>query len=991
MSGPYDRVVTVAEWRITAAEWPEAVGKTDGYQIVVAGPGTGKTEFLVRRVARILGASLARREDLVVLAFSRRSAAALRRRIEVAAGRSGVPIDVTTFHSLALRIGETLSEGQSPTPLTTPEQVAVVGSVLADEDRGEWPLIYREILDTPPFATEVADFLMRCSERLLSPDDLAVLARERADWRGLPGLYRRYLDRLEILGRTDYGVLLATTALHLKANPDLADRYRYVLVDEYQDTTPAQAEIARLLAATHNNLTVAGDPYQSIYSFRGAELRNVADFTDTHPDAQRIVLTESFRVPEEILTAALRVVSGGDLPGAAGPVTPTGHPGRSEAYQFDQETAEAEWIAAEVERSIVVGGVEPSRIAVLVRSKRELLSELSRALDRRKVPHDPPDNRLVDHPAVVLLRDLVTVARTGGSLPTTSAVEAAGADRAMRRILLGPLVGLSLGRERELLRTRRRTRSPWSQVLSEGLPDRPGLAAVISNPTWASKGAAADGFWHLWNTIDGIEPLIEDPERSDWRGALTAFSQTLSRQAERDSKVSLAEYFSLIDEEDFEATPMLTAHHPTDQVTLTTLHQAKGLEFEVVFIASASEGVFPDLRRARRMLRPELLSAERLTDPTAQHLFALQEEMRLAYTAMTRASSRVVWTTTAAGVDQAERRPSRFLLAAFGRHLSDLGPPVEEIREPITLNEAGTMLRRWLLDPGEASVRRLGAARLLAGHAGPDSWDPNRFAGMPAAGPDKPILPEFIRLSPSQGDSYETCPRRYALERRLGLSELASAHAGFGSLCHTVLERAESEVIGTDAPHADIARVKELINETWEGADFGTPELNAAWRSKAVEMFEKLYERWPGRGRVETVEESVELEVEGVRWVGLIDRIERTPNGLKVVDLKTGTGVPSVPEAGESLQLGFYVAARTSEHDPVLAASFWYPRKKDSVSVTTRSFDMAKLDSVRERMRSITQSILEERWEPRIGSHCKWCSFRNTCPLWPEGRGGFLP
>ena len=211
----YDQEVTASEWRVGPDQWSEAVAATDGYQVVVAGPGTGKTEFLVRRVAHILEHDLARRDEIVVLTFSRRAAADLRRRIDQAAGGSGVPIDVTTFHSLALRINETVTDGPPPSPLTTPEQIAVVGEVLQDEEPEDWPLVHRGILETSPFATEVADFLMRCSERLLTPDDLEVLAGERADWRGLPGLYRRYLDRLRSTGRSDYGVLLADAAATL--------------------------------------------------------------------------------------------------------------------------------------------------------------------------------------------------------------------------------------------------------------------------------------------------------------------------------------------------------------------------------------------------------------------------------------------------------------------------------------------------------------------------------------------------------------------------------------------------------------------------------------------------------------------------------------------------------------------------------------------------------------------------------------------------------
>ena len=123
-------------------------------------------------------------------------------------------------------------------------------------------------------------------------------------------------------------------------------------------------------------------------------MRNIAAFTEQHPDARRIVLGRSLRVPAQILDSALRIVSAGDLPGSAGPVAPAAHAGRVETYVFDQETAEADWIARDIEHQIRVEGREPSTIAVLVRSKREMLNELSRALDRRNVPHDSPETRL---------------------------------------------------------------------------------------------------------------------------------------------------------------------------------------------------------------------------------------------------------------------------------------------------------------------------------------------------------------------------------------------------------------------------------------------------------------------------------------------------------------------------------------------------------------------------------------------------------------------
>ena len=981
--------MTITESRIGLEDWQAAIERTDGRQMVVAGPGTGKTEFLVRRVEHILESGKARQDQIVVLCFSRRAAGSLRTRIEDLVGGTGLPVDVATFHSLALRIGETLGDGPAPTPLTTPEQIDFVARTLGDEDPEAWPTVYRGILGSRAFASEVADFLMRCSERLLTPDRLALMAKERYDWVGLPGLYGRYLDRLREAGRTDYGVLLAGTVASLSGDDGrvISNRYRYVLVDEYQDTTPAQAEMARLLSDTHGNLTVAGDPYQSIYSFRGSELANIADFTAG--GAERIVLTESFRVPEEIMASALRVVAGADLPGAAGPVRPAPHPGRVEAHVFDQETAEAEWIAGEVEQAILVGGIRPSQIAVLLRSKKELLDELSRALDRKGIPHDPPESRLVDHPAVGLVRDVVTLALTGGSLPTTTAVESAAADRAMRRVLLGPLVGLGLGKERSLLRARRRTWEPWAHVVAERLPDRPGLAGLLSDHTWATGQVAADGFWHLWATIEGIDDLVVDLDRADWRQAWAAFAQTLARQAERDPSVTLARYFALTEDEDFEADPMITVHLPRDRVTLTTLHQAKGLEFEVVFIANATEGTFPDLRRSRKMLRPELLAPGRTTDTRAQHIFQVQEEIRLAYTAMTRARSRVVWTSTQAGGDLGERRPSRFLVAASGSALRDLGPPEERDRDPITLVEAETMLRRWLLDPAAPAVNRLAALTTLAGHNG-EWWSPRRFPGVTRPGPDRPIIRDRVRLSPSQAGAYQTCPRNYALERRLRIGDSDSPYARFGTLIHTTLEKAESEVLGTGARHSEVARVLEILGEVWDEADFGTPALNEAWLKKGAELIAKLYARWPSTGIPVDVERRVSTEIGGVAWEGYVDRVEQVDGGLRVVDYKTSTSPLTQAEAAESIQLAFYATAVGAEGRPVVDAQFWYPRSRTQ-TVTVVGLDMSRLADVEARMIGITEGIISEDWTPRVGGHCSRCSFRMTCPEWPEGKGAYLP
>jgi len=283
----------VEELRIDPTRWGEAIAATEGPQLVVAGPGAGKTGFLARRALHLIDTELATPEQVLILGSSRAGAADLRNRIASLLDRSYTSIPTHTFHSLALHLVEEHGEdgsgpGAAPTLLTGPEQVALVADLLRDEDPGRWPLIHRSLLGTTVFAREVAEFLLRCGESLIAAPELADRARARPDWRALPGFLARYRTELTRRRRIDYGSLQAA-AVGILGLPgpggSIAERHRYVLVDEYQDTTTAQVRLLQLLIGTRRNLTAAGDPYQSIHSFRGAEVANFASFPDDFPDA----------------------------------------------------------------------------------------------------------------------------------------------------------------------------------------------------------------------------------------------------------------------------------------------------------------------------------------------------------------------------------------------------------------------------------------------------------------------------------------------------------------------------------------------------------------------------------------------------------------------------------------------------------------------------------------------------------------------------------
>jgi len=973
------------EWRIKPEAWEAALAATDGTQIIVGGPGTGKTEFLVRRARHLLDQGVGP-EQLYLLSFSRRSAADLKLRLETSWERSAPVVSASTFHSLAIRLLETyapeaFSWNDLPGLLTGPEQVSLVARLLGAEDPADWSAARRPVLGTRTFAGEATDFILRCQEMLL--DAAAVEQAGRAEWKGLPQFLIKYQAELQRLHRIDYGTLIAR-AVELVSRPDVSAKLtagtRYVLVDEFQDITPAQTRLLDILTRHHRNLAVAADPYQSIYSFRGADLNRVARFPDEFRDragqpARRLVLTTSFRVPAQILEAAVRIAAGAVLPGAAGPVEPVRRTGSVETYVFRQATEEAEWIASEIHRLHFEQRIPYRDLAVFVRSKRRLLADLSRALERRRIPHDQPDARLADQPAVRMVIDCVI-----------AATQPQEASRAVSRILLGPLFRLNPSAWRNLERERIRSGLNWPTLLGRQ-PEYAPLAGLISQTDWATRRSAADGFWELWTGLPQFAELVRDPDRRPERAAWSSFSQVLRRLLERDPTMTLADYVRLLEEEDFEATPLLSFHQPSDdRVTLTTLHQSKGLEFEVIFIGDAVERVFPDLRSRDSLLGTHHLVSDRNQEADYLH-FRLQEESRLCYTAMVRARRRVVMTATDRSASERQGPPSRFLAMAAGT------ATVEEAARlpasptlPITPLEAEAWLRRIAADLAEDAPRRRAAITLLA--QGP-TWNlrsPSAFRGLFARGPDRGV-PIPATLSPTQADTYETCPRRYVLTRRLGIDSDLPGTARFGSLIHRVLEAVEREANQAGVEHADPAAALAEFERTFDPREFDGEPYASSWRQRGRVLLTALYGNWPGRGRGVLFEHPLALEIDGTHWKGRADRIDIEDSGLRIVDYKTSKDVKSIEEAATSLQLGYYVLASKEDSDvqqlgsEVTGASMWFI---GGDKLSKRNFDTKHLEDVHDRLAAVAAGITSEVWEPTPNEQCDRCSVRALCPAWTE-------
>ncbi len=972
---------SVRETRIDPADWKDHRSLVGVPQIVVGGPGTGKTQFLCDRVSHAIATGDVDPNQVLVLTFSRQGANDVRARLFEPLGGDSYRVNVSTYHSLAIRIVEShavdLGWASPPTVLAGSEQEHFVAALLRDEDPASWHTGFKQILRTPQMAAEMTNFILRCHEHLLDSSDISDHRRDQ--WRGVPGFFDRYLDAQVEAGRTDYGRILADAVRAVETWPEVAAPYRLVVADEYQDTSPAQARLLLGLAANTLDLLVAADPYQSIYSFRGTDLYNVFEFPEATENAlgtraDRLVLTTSHRVPAEILSSAVSVTAR-ELPGGAGKVLSTRTGGVVSAHVFPIEAEEANWIAADIEHVHLNDGVPLESIAVFVRSSTPFVEELTRSLDRRDLPHTYEESRLADEPIVRFVRDLVGAATASDD-----------AEAATRRVLQSPYVGVTSG-AMGAMDMRHIGGESWSDIIASAVHDGSALAGLLADTSWASSDRAPAGLWHLWSTLPQVAALAAGSSHTSDLRAWTAFAQALEGLAERSPSATLLDHGQLVGKSDFEADPLFDFRTEQERgVTITTLHRSKGTDFAVVYIAHAVEGELPDLRTTDSILGSRHLNPHVPSDAASYRSFRLDEERRLAYTAMTRASTKVVWTATATD-EPGGPMPSRFLplVAAVTEAVHGT--------EPLTQRSFEARLRRDLQNPETNDVHRLASASILARGQDLGLADPLDRYGAMERGPDSALVPRNLRMSPSQAGSYENCPRQYAVDRYLLTQSEENDYMRFGSLIHSVLEEVEREAFEDGRERATIDEAIAWLDRVWEESGFGDDSIGMAWRRRAIKMLNDMYRLWPSSARPVGFETPLTLTVEDTLWFGRADRIEAKGSDIFVVDYKTGSEVTRAV-AAESIQLGYYAMAAAedptiSAHGTVVGAEFWYPKKLNKNSLATRSFDMDNLDLVREKMISITDSIRSERFDPVPGPQCESCHVELVCPARAGGREAF--
>ncbi|MEU3915802.1 UvrD-helicase domain-containing protein [Streptomyces sp. NPDC029721] len=416
------------------------VDHTGGPLLVLAGPGTGKTTTLVEAAAARVeaGTDPAR---ILILTFSRKAAVELRDRAALRLGGARAP-QATTFHSFCYGLVRAHQDHElfaDPLRLLSgPEQDVMVRTLLDGQRRLRsirWPEDLRAALTTRGFADEVRAVLARARELGLGPTALAAFADRigRPDWKAAAAFLSEYLDVLDLQGSLDYAELVHRAVLLAEETPSLSSSYDVIYVDEYQDTDASQLRLLRALNGPAGTLVAFGDPDQSIYAFRGADINNTLDFETSFPGARVRALTTGRRSDANLLAATRLLTTRMPvprLPAAAvrahRDLTPTREGGRVEVFTYPTAGAELDNIADILRRAHLEDGVPWQDMAVLVRSGGRTLPAMRRALIAAGVPAetDTTATALRHEPAIAPLLTALRITATAATTPTPTSTTA---------------------------------------------------------------------------------------------------------------------------------------------------------------------------------------------------------------------------------------------------------------------------------------------------------------------------------------------------------------------------------------------------------------------------------------------------------------------------------------------------------------------------------------------------------------------------------------
>ena len=970
------------------AEQRAAVEHGEGPLLVVAGAGTGKTRVITERIRNLLETDpeLAG-ENILGLTFTNKAAGEMKRRVVKAVGERAEGVWLSTFHKFCL---EKILQAANP-------------DLVPLEDVDHWILMRRHIVelelnhfkrlaDPGEFLNDFVRFFSRCQDELISPDDYRqyvedlqrryegrkkslepdARAQEEEELARQAELARAYRVSERLLRERNlltFGAQLMQAVQLLRSDEALLEKlreqYRYILVDEFQDTNIAQLELLWLLAGERRNIVAVGDDDQAIYRFRGASFGSFTIFLKKFCGASEpksaagkgkflVSLTQNYRSTSRILRVAGEVISHNEKSPLLPPKklnTSNSEGEKIRVAEFATPDEEAHWIASEIERLHTPGNSWRS-FAVLYR-KHTHRTRLLDALRRREIPFVIRKFSILSS---TLVRDLLAWLR----------LIAVPADNvACARVLAAPYWGLE---PRDLVRLAERAEKNHRRPLSDELETAqrelpfaregsrlPELVTLLTRLRQVARKAAATGV--LEELIAGLAlaPLPSEADRH-YLDRFVSFVKEWEKKSEGKSLRDFIQYLNYFAEAHGDIH--LEEEPYEDAVQLMTVHAAKGLEFPHVFIMHLNKRDFPSGPRPVVFEFPaELMKEEK---PAGD--FQIQEERRLFYVALTRAQRRLTLST----VVNKWKKPSLFLDDFL------MNPKIQKF------------------DTAQSSPKVIVPLAEETAGAAPDSADPSQLFGPSGentraysrvalwAKAYHPPIAEPLQLSASAIETYQRCPMQYLFANVWRIRGGPHAMMTFGNVMHTTIK--EFAALVRERRKVPFSEVAAIYEREWSSAGFPDDYQEEEYRKAGLEQLEHFHRSYSAAPPDMLYQEKgFELHLDhDVIVTGRMDQVNRLgEKEIEIVDYKTGKP-KDTKKAAESLQLSVYALAAEEVLELHPSRLAFYNLASNEPVETAR--DSKALAKTKQTIGGVADQIRAGDFAAKPGFHCGYCDFKPLCP-----------
>jgi len=962
-------------------EQKEAVVFENGPLLIVAGAGTGKTTVLTRRIAYLIEEKGIKPEEILAVTFTEKAAREMEERVE-----SLLPFDyydfwISTFHSFCDRILKRygLSIG-IPTNYRLLESSQSWILIKKNFDKFNFLKEYRPLGNPTKFIQALISHFSQCKNEGIYPENYIDYAKSlNEDKEGLEMIkevakaYEVYQKLLLDNNALDFGDLINYTLKIFDKRKDILEKYRdqfkYIMVDEFQDTNWVQYELIKKLAFPKNNITIVGDDDQSIFSFQGSSFNNVLRFKKDYPNSKEIVLIKNYRSPQNILDLSYSFIQNNnpnrlecELKDSKNFISEAEKKGidlcsfKSISKKLKSDSKKEglvqllsfegvdEEITGVVNKIWEIKEIDPKTIfssfAILTRTN-DSASVFSRALERAGIPYqfisskglytDPLIIDLISYLKVVVnfydSLNFYRVLRLMNFSPEEVSRIAQYSDKK------GIPIFESLRDSHLLSKFTVETKTKINKlidnlnnhyVLSKDKNVSEVFVNIIRDLEYGKyiPENTEDGF-RKWELIDQFYEKIKSFENSQIDAKLLSFVENIQMEIEAGEEGSIRKNI----DSNFDA------------VRIMTVHSAKGLEFDYVFLPYLAARSFPSDQRRDPIEIPEDLIKEVL--PKGD--FHIQEERRLFYVALTRAKKGIFLTWSADHGGKQLKKPSRFLVES--------GLVKEDIIKTQNFERTSGFCIKRNLNFKLESDETNGSGKDL-----------------------RIFMPDHF--SYSQLESFRKCPLEYKFRSILKIPIRGKSVFSFGKTIHATLYRFVKE------QNLDLKILYKIYDEEWINDWYRSLEEQKEFKEKGKKILKSFYEDFKNNNKVLSIndelalEKNFQLKLNGDVIIGTIDRIEEIKGGVEIIDYKTGSPKKTLAKE-DKLQLLIYALAskQVLGLNPV-KLTYYYLEDCSKASFEVKE---GMLEKTEEELKDLMNKIKRSNFKPSSGWHCQFCDFRDIC------------